>query len=331
KHPRKHIRVSGIGSPQTVKLVIGDTAIFDDHPFPIKWSERNLIVDGERQDMSIKTHSASGKDPYLSIDCKKLTREARLYLDDKLVLLISPPPEVDVVITGELELDDNPATFDGTFRATDAIELKGKLPKDYDPAKIYQNLNTAGEPALQIGDRIGNFEVVGFTEGFQDYRVTDLEFICEGLDGTEIKVYEDINRNHFVDSYLVDPGDYFLLDVSHLAGDKVYFEIGGKHVAIDLTGKNKAAAGDVFLDCTVFDTVRIPLGPPYYVDLTLELIAAKNPIVLTVHDGKEKDVIGTYRVDSDIDPVFTIDGSRRPKGHLGENLVLEYGWAIPSE
>jgi hypothetical protein len=327
KHPRKHISVSDIGHPQKAKLVIGETVVFDDQPFPIKWSERYLIVGGERQDVSIKTHGAKGNDPHLKINCKKLTHEAQLYLDDKLVLLISPPPEVEVSISGELKLDGDPATFDGSFRGSDEIELKGKLPAEYDPDQSYQRLNTSGEPALEIGDRIGDFEVVNFTAGYDDYRVTDLDLSYNGLNGTEIKVYEDSDRKYLVESYAVFPGDFLLVDIHHLAGAKVYLVIGANQVAIDLAGQNSAAAGDIFLDCTVFDTARIPLGPPHYFDLTLEYVGVKESIALTAYDGEWQNVIGTYEVDSAINPVFTVDGSGLSKGYLGENLVLEYGAA----
>jgi hypothetical protein len=331
KHPRKHITVSNFGNHQKVKLVIGDTVIFEDAPFPIRWSDRYLIVDGERQDMSIKTHSPSGKNPYLSIRCKKLTREAKLYLDDLLVLLVSPPPEVAVTITGELEFDDDPQTFDGSFRGMDQIELKGKLPEDFDPAKNYQRINTSGQPGLEIGDRIGDFEVVNFTERYHDHRVTDLELSYDGLSRTEIKVYEDFSRNYLVDSYLVSPGDYFLLDVSHLDGDQVYLEIGKKHNAISLTGKTAAEVGDSLLDCTVFEVFKIPLGPPHYFDLTFKYVGSTGPLSLTAYDGRWKDIIGIYEMASDFDPVFTINGRGLPKGYLGENLVIEYGPAVLSE
>ena len=126
KHPRKHISVSDIGHPQKAKLVIGDTVVFDDQPFPINWSQRYLIVDGQRQDLSIKTQGASGNSPQLSINCKQLTHEARLYLDDTLVLLISPPPEVPVSITGELELDGDPATFRWLFPGIGCNRAQGQ-------------------------------------------------------------------------------------------------------------------------------------------------------------------------------------------------------------
>jgi len=324
KHPRKHIRVSDIGYPLNAKLEIGDTVVFDDQSFPINWSERYLIVDGQRQDMSIKTHGTRGNHPHLSINCKKLTREARLYLDDVLVLLISPPPEVGVSITGELELDGDPATFDGAFRGSDAIELKGKLPRDFDPPMSYQRISTSGEPALQIGDRFGEFEIADFEENYEDWRITMLEFRYDGNREKEIKFYADKRRKHLIDSYQAYPGDYFSLDVEQLKDDRVYLEIGRKKKTIELTGKKAAEIGDSFLDCTVVDTSAIPLGPPHYMALNLEYTGTAALISLTAYDGKKKDVIGIYEVDPAVDPGFTIDGSELRKGRLGENLVLEF-------
>ena len=107
-------------------------------------------------------------------------------------------------------------------------------------------------------------------------------------------------------------------------GNKVYLEIGKKHDDINLTGKQAVEIGDSFLDCTVADISKIPLGPPHYLDLTLEYAGAADPLSLNVYDGKKKDVIGVYEVDPAVNPVFTIDASELPKGHLGENLVLEY-------
>ena len=291
-----------------------------------------MILDGQRQDLSIKTKGGHGNSPHLSINCKQLTHEARLYLDDTLVLVISPPPEVGVSITGELELDGDPTTFDGSFRGSDAIELKGKLPKDFDPPMSYQRINTSGEPALQIGNRNGDFEVVKVTEEYKDYSVTDLTLSYDGVIATEINVYEDPRRKHLIAHYpAVSPGDDFALDVSHLDSKKVYLKIGKKHDDINLTGKQAVEIGDSFLDCTVTDISKIPLGPPHYIDLTLEYAGAIDAISLTVYDGKRKNVVGTYQVDFDINPVFTIDGSQMPKGHIGENLVLEYGQVEPSE
>jgi hypothetical protein len=331
KHPRKHISVSDIGHPQKAKLVIGDTVVFEEQPFPIDWSERYLIVDGQRQDLSIRTNGTRGNDPHLSINCKKLTHEARLYLDDMLVLLISPPPEVGVSITGGLELDGDPATFDGSFRGADAIELKGKLPKDFDPPMNYQRINTSGEPALQIGDRFGEFEIADFAENYEDWRITMFEFRYDGSSEKAITIYADSRRKHLIYSYQAHPGDYFSMDVEHLDDDRVYLEIDRKHKAIALTGKKAAEVGDSFLDCSVMDISEIPLGPPHYMALYLEYTGTAGPISLTAYDGKKKDVIGIYAVDPAVNPVFTIDGRELRKGHLGENLVLEYAPVEVSE
>ena len=325
KHPRNHISLSDIGHPQKARLVIGDTVVFDDQSFPINWSQRYLIVDGQRQDLSIGTHGAKGHDPRLEINCKKLTHEARLYLDDTLVLLISPPPEVAVTITGELELDGDPATFDGAFRGTDAIELKGKLPQNFDPPMSYQRINTSGEPALQIGRRFGDFELVGFTEDYDDWRIMALEFSCGGFGAQAVNFYEDPGRKHPVGSYQADAGEPFSIDLGELAVDRLHLEVGKKHADIKLTGKQAVEIGDSFLDCSVTDISKIPLGPPHYIDLTLEYAGAIDAIALTAYDGKPKNVVGTYQVDSDMNPVFTIDGSGLPRGYLGEKLVLEYG------
>jgi hypothetical protein len=275
--------------------------------------------------MSIRTLAHKRQSPYLAIHCKRLTREARLYLDDKLVLLISPPPEVEVVITGDLELDGDPATFDGAFQGTDKIELQGELPDDFDPAKIYQPISTSGATPLQIGDRIGEFKVVDFTEVYDDYRITGLDITCYGLGDEEIKVYEDSSRKHLFDSYQPDPGGYVSIDAGYFADDRLYLEIGKKYDAIDLTGRKAARTGDSFLDCTVMDIARIPLGPPHYMDLTLGYVGTAGPISLTAYDGQKKDVIAVYEVYPAVNPIFTLDGSGQPKGYLGDNLVLEYG------
>jgi hypothetical protein len=326
KHPRKHIRVSDIGNPQKAKLVIGDIVVFDDQPFPIKWSERYLIVDGQRQDLSIKTHSPAGKDPYLSINCKKLTHEARLYLDDMLVLLISPPPEVEVVITGELELDGDPATFDGSFQGSDEVELTGKLPKDFDPAKNYQRINTSGVPALQIGDRFGDFEVMSFTEGYDDYRITDLEFRYDGNREEEVKFYADHHHKNLIGSYTAYPGDTFAVDCGEVEGDRAYLAFGKKHKAIDLAGKNSAEIGDSYLDCTVVDMSAVPLGNPHYIDLTFEYFGSAGPVAITAYDGQWAVEIGSFELGPAFGQAITIDASGLHHGHIGEHLVLEYGY-----
>jgi hypothetical protein len=326
KHPGKQITITDIGNPHKVKLVVGDTLIVDDAPFPIKWSDRCFMVAGERQDMSLKTQGASGNRPELTIHCKQLTHEAQLYLDDELVLLISPPLEAEVFISGDLELDGDPVTFDGSFQGKDEIGFKGKLPKNFDPAKRYQRINTSGEPALQMGDRFGDFEIAGFAEHYDDWRITALEFSYDGFDQKKINVYQDAGRKHLVASYEAYPGDYFTVDVGYIDGDRVYLEDGKKHDAITLTGKRAAEIGDRFLDCTLLEFSRIPLGPPHYVELILEYTGRKAPLSLTAYDGRWKDVIGSYAVDPAVTPIISIDGRELPKGHLGEFLVLESGY-----
>jgi hypothetical protein len=260
-----------------------------------------------------------------------LSHEATLYLDDELVLRISPPPEVEVFITADLEMDGDPATLDGSLRGSDEIEMKGKLPEDFDPAKYYQRINTSGEPALQIDKQFGDFKVVGMSDDYDDWRIKALEFNCGGLSEEAVKVYEDSDRKYLVDSFPAFPGDYYSIDVGHLDVDRVYLEIGEEHAAIDLTGKNRAGIGDSFLDCSVMDISKIPLGLPHYTDLTLEFAGVTDPISLTAYNGSGNDVIDIYEVDPAVNPEFTIDGSVLSEGHLGETLVLEYGLAEPSE
>ena len=125
---RKHIIITDLGNPDNVKLVVGDMVIFDDEPFPIRWEDRCFMVDGERQDISIYTFGRFWHNESLSIHCRRLTKDAKLYLDGKLVLVISPPPDVEVRVTGEIELDGDPETLDRTFSGMDEIELKGKIP-----------------------------------------------------------------------------------------------------------------------------------------------------------------------------------------------------------
>jgi hypothetical protein len=58
--------------------------------------------------------------------------------------------------------------------------------------------------------------------------------------------------------------------------------------------------------------------------LNLEYVGAANTISLTAYDGHWQALIDTFDIDPTVDPIFTIDGSQRPDGHLGDNLVLEY-------
>jgi hypothetical protein len=85
-----------------------------------------------------------------------------------------------------------------------------------------------------------------------------------------------------------------------------------------------ADVGDRYLGCTVIGITTIPEGPPHYIDLTLEHIGRADPISITAYDGNWWAVIGTYEVDNDNEPSFTIDGSGLRKGHIGGDLVLEY-------
>ena len=185
KHPRKHIKITELGEPERITLEVGNEMIFEDEPFPISWKDRHFIVDGERQDMSIYTFSRFWRNEYISIHCRRLTKDAKLYLDGELVLVISPPPDVEASITGLIELDGNPETFDRSFSGMDEIELKGKIPDNYDIDKTYQRINTSGTPALEVGDVFGDFEVVDFTvieatkrpEGPPHYIDLTLEYI----------------------------------------------------------------------------------------------------------------------------------------------------------
>jgi hypothetical protein len=322
---RRHITVMDIGSPQRVKLVVGDEVVIDNAPFPMRWSDRCFMVAGQRQDMSIKTYQPSNKSPYLSINCRKLTHEASLYLDDELIIVIEPPPEVAVWLTGDLELDGDPATFDGAFRGVDEIEFGGKLPKDFDLTQKYQRIETSGEPALQIGDRFGDFEIADFAESYDDWRMAVLAFRFDGSSSEEINFYEDSNRNQLLDSFLAYPGDYFSIDVEDLDSDCVFLEIGNKHDDICLSGNQAAEIGDSFLDCTLVDISMMPFGPPHYTSVNIEYTGSAAPISIAAFDESWKDVIDDLQVDPDVNPVFTIDASGLPNGYLGENLVLEFG------
>jgi hypothetical protein len=141
---------------------------------------------------------------------------------------------------------------------------------------------------------------------------------------TQISLYEDSHRNYLIDSYPVVPGQELLLDVRQLARDKVYLEIGQDHATVELIGDKAVATGDIILNCLVLKTFLTPLGPPHYFDLTLKYVGTKNPISLTAYNGSWDEILGSYAVDSISAPVFTINGSYLPEGHLGENLVLEY-------
>jgi len=324
KKIKKHVEIANLGDPEKAKLVVGDNVIFEDEPFPINWKDKCFIVDDERQDMSIYTYGRSGHNKYLSIHCRSLARDAKLYLDGELVLVISPPPDVEVRITGDIELDGNADTFDGSFSGMDEIELKGEIPHNYDIDKTYQSINTSGSPALEVGDMFGDFEVVDFTEGYDDYRITSLEFRYDGKKEKVVEVYEDSKGRDLIGSHEVYTGDIFSVDVSEVEGDEVYLQVGHKAKVIRLAGKDVAEVGDKYHDCTVVVVTKRPEGPPHYIDLTLEYIGSAEPISITAYDGKWGAVIDTYEVDPGIEPSFTIDGSGLKKEHIGGNLVLEY-------
>jgi VCBS repeat-containing protein len=324
KHSMKHITITDLDDPKKVRLIVGDTVIFDDQPFPIRWRDRYFIVDGERQDMSIYTCGSSRRKKHLSIRLKRLTRDAKLYLDGELVLLISPPPDVKVSIIGDLELDGDPETFDGSFSGIDKIGLKGKIPYNYDIDRTYQQINTSGSPKLVVGDSFGDFEVVSVTEGYDDYRITTLLFRYDGRTKKEVKVYEDAHGRHFIGSYVAYPGEIFLVDVSEVEGDKVYLQIKHKRRSFRLAGRHAAEVGDSYLGCTVIDTAKEPQGPPHYIDLTLEYKGGAEPIFITAYDGYWQYVINTYKADPASVPSFTIDGRQLRRGHIGGELVLEY-------
>jgi len=323
-HSRKHLIITGLGNPKKAKLVVGDRVIFDDEPFPIRWENRCFIVDGERQDMSIYTFGRSWRNKHLSIHCRRLTKEAMLFLDGELVLAISPPPDVEVSITGEIALDGDLETFDGSFSGMDEIGLTGRIPYSYDIDKTYQRINTSGSPGLEAGDRFGDFEVKDFTEGYDSYRITGLEFRYDGRRGEKVKIYEDRRGDHIIGSYEVLPGETFSVDVREVEGDEAYLKVGHRHKAIRVAGRRMAEVGDRYLDCTVIDATKRPEGPPHYMDLTLAYIGSAGPILITAYDGQWSAVIGTYELDLEIEPFFTIDGSGLRRGHIGDNLVLEY-------
>jgi hypothetical protein len=324
RHMRKHVTITNLGDPEKVKLVVGDSVIFEDKPFPVRWKDRHFLVDEERQDISINTFGRHWRKKDLSIHYRKLTRDLKLYLDEELVLWISPPPDVEVSLTGEVEFDGDPETFDGSFSGIDEITLKGKLPRNFDIDKSYQRINTSGSPELEKGEMFGDFEVNDFTEEYDNYRITTLDFIYNGKRKEEVKVYRDSRGKHLIGSYEVSRGDEFSVDVSDLEMDKVYLKVKKKRKLIHLSGKKAAEIGDRYLDCKVIETTTIPEGPPHYLDLTLTYKGAAGPITVTAYDGDWRAVIGTYQVDPGIDLSFTIDGSWLHRGHIGGNLVLEY-------
>jgi len=109
-----------------------------------------------------------------------------------------------------------------------------------------------------------------------------------------------------------------------MEADRIYLKVGHRHLLIHLTGRHAAEIGDRYLNCTVIDAAEMPLGPPHYIDLTLEYAGTAEPVSVTAYEGQWGAVMSTYAVDPAVEPVFTIDGSQQPNGHIGENLVLEY-------
>jgi len=230
-----------------------------------------------------------------------------------------------VRITGEIEFDGDPATFDGSFSGAAEIELKGKIPSHYDIDKTYQRINTSGAPGLAIDDIFGDFQVVDFTEGYDSYRITTLEFSYQGSGEEEIKFYTDSHQEHLISTFNVYPGDIFSVDVAGIENEKIYIRDTHKHKDIHLAGKKMVENGDVYLECTVIDITKIPQGPPHYIDLTLEYISvAREPVLIKAYDGKWQEVIDTYEVNPTFEPTLIINGHELHEGHFGENLVLEY-------
>ena len=206
----------------------------------------------------------------------------------------------------------------------DAIELEGKIPPNYDTDKTYQRIDTSGSPKLEVGDMFGDFELLSFTEGYDEYRLTMLEFRYDGRRKKQVGVYEDSPGKHLIGSYKVYPGDRFSVDTSEVEGDVVYLKVEHRSKAVPVAGTGVAEVGDEYLDCAVIDTTKRPEGPPHYIDLTLEYRGAAEPISITAYDGDWWAVIGNYEVDPAFESSFTIDGSGLHKGHIGEDLVLEY-------
>ncbi len=312
------------GAPRGATLKVGETVIFSDRQLPLRWTDRCFIVDGERQDMAIYTSARRGTEEQLSIHIRNLTRKASLCLDGKPVLEISPPPEVAVPITGDLELDGDPATFDGSFRSFDEITLTGKLPDTYDPRKNFQRIDTSGDPRLEIGDRFGDFRIIGLSEEYEFYRIDALEFRNEGSKQTEVEFYSDSRLKNLVGHCQASPGEYFSVDVADLNSTRIFLRSGKQHRMIPLSGKNAAAAGDRYLGYTITDAHKVPYGPPDYTDLVFEYTGTGQAVSITAYGGPSGESLGTYDVNPASDPTFIIDGSQQPDRHIGDSLLLEY-------
>jgi uncharacterized repeat protein (TIGR01451 family) len=321
---KRHIILTDLSGPRAVTLMVGDSVVFENMAFPLNWRDRGFHVDGQRQDMSINSWGGPQRDKFMSIRIGRLTRRARLFFEEALVLEIVPPPEVAVKLTGSLELDGNPATFDGSFTASDRITLKGSLPDNYDIDKTYQKINSSGTPELQIGDRFGEMEVEDCTEGYDNHRITDLVLKYDGWKPQQIHIYGDSRRNHLIETRELNPGDTFVVDTREIESDRIYLKAGLRQRTVHLTGRWAAEVGDSYLDCIVTDLSQVPAGPPYYIDVTLVYTGQTAPVTITAYDGSWQAVIDSFEIDPAVNPTFTVDGSQRPAGHIGDNLVLEY-------
>ena len=70
----------------------------------------------------------------------------------------------------------------------------------------------------------------------------------------------------------------------------------------------------------------VPLGVQHYIDLTFEYFGSAGPVAITAYDGQWAAEIGSFELGPAFGSAFTIDGSGLHRGHIGENLVLEYGY-----
>ncbi len=171
-------------------------------------------------------------------------------------------------------------------------------------------------PGLETGDRFGDFEVVGFSEKYDDYRIVALEFRYDGWKQEEVKIYSDLRLENIIGSYKAYPGDSFAVDITDLKANRIYLKVGNRLRAIRLAGRSTPDIGDRYLACTVIDAYEIPVGPPHYIDLTLEYTGTAEPVSVTAYDGQREAVIGIYEVDPVVDPAFIIDGSEQHGGHI---------------
>ena len=155
----KHLHFDSLGAPSTIALVVGGETVFED-AYPVNWHERRYVVNGREQDLHVHSHS---HDEQLCIHVNQLTEPALVYLDSVLAVTITPNAPLEVTVTGHLELDGDPDTFDGSFEGTDEIEIVGSLPKDYEAEVFYEWIHTSGSKPLDAGDLFGDFMVVDVT------------------------------------------------------------------------------------------------------------------------------------------------------------------------